>query len=654
MKNIFTQAIILFFIVGISFNTYSQNVPGLQWSGKIGSSSSDNTTDITVDQNQNVIVVGRVQGYTDMDPGPGIQNAAAKGALDMYILKLDPSGNYIWSNKFTAGTNTYITGVTTDHHNNIYVTGYFNGTGDFDPGPGVLTFSASGTFDSFVSKFDENGNLVWSFQLGAGGYENANAISYDGLGNILITGRFSVDSVDFDPSINEYKLWPEAGGGNIFLWKLDTAGNFKWAHSIGTGHINPDIGFDIQSDSKGNVYATGTFFGSTDFDPGAGTAIQTAVNADIFLLKLDSSGNYKWAFKIGSSAAAEIGRRVRIDNNDNVVICGEFWLSPDFDPGSGTATLTALNGDAFVAKYDSLGNYIWAKNIGNSNTEYAYGLALDPSGGACITGMFGTTLDFDPGAGVSNLTSVALRDAYIMKLNANGNFEWAGQLGSTSQNEGRALYIDDLYQTYWSGTFFGTIDADPSAATNTLVATGANDVFISKYSVSYPLPIQTIELLAKEVNENQVNITWKLPLNHAWQQYELEFSLDAKNFYPIDNGASLHTSEFSYAHLNPPYGVCYYRLKLYDINLTHSYSNIATLNRVSANTQIQVINNNQNELNISSNKAIRRIKIYTSHGQCMGEFTNTNRISVGNWPKGLYILQADFGNEIRTVKINVL
>jgi hypothetical protein len=161
----------------------------------------------------------------------------------------------------------------------------------------------------------------------------------------------------------------------------------------------------VVTDSSGNVYTTGFFSGTVDFDPGAGTANLTSAGSDdSFISKLDSGGNYVWAKQLGG-ISAELAIGISVDSSGNVYTTGTFQGTADFDPGAGTANLTSAGGDdSFISKLDSSGNYVWAKQLGSTGADVAYGVSVDSSGNVYTTGFFSGTVDFDPGAGTANLT----------------------------------------------------------------------------------------------------------------------------------------------------------------------------------------------------------------------------------------------------------
>src|ERR1035437_9575750 len=134
------------------------------------------------------------------------------------------------------------------------------------------------------------------------------------------------------------------------------AQNFLWAKSMGgTGN---DIGYSIALDASGNVYTTGYFYGTVDFDPGAGTFnLTSAGNYALFISKLDASGNFVWAKQIGGTSSGALGQFISLDASGNIYTTGCFFGTVDFDPGAGTSNLTSSStNDIFVSKLDASGN----------------------------------------------------------------------------------------------------------------------------------------------------------------------------------------------------------------------------------------------------------------------------------------------------------
>ncbi len=323
----------------------------------------------------------------------------------------------------------------------------------------------------------------WARSFGGSSYDEGRSIKVDASGNLYTTGYF-VGTVDFDPGAGTANLTSVASV-DVFVQKLDASGNFQWARSFGSGGSSFDIGFSIKTDTAGNVYTTGYFEGTGDFDPGAGTAIlSSAGSADVFIQKLGASGNFLWARSFGG-LAYDGGGSSTIDPSGNVYTIGYFAGTVDFDPGAGTANLNSVGSrDIFVQKLDTYGNFLWARSFGDSSDDYGVSISVDPSGNVYTTGTFLGTVDFNPGAGIANLTSAGNIDVFVQKLDASGNFLWARSFGSTSNNFVSSISVDALGNVYTSGIFVGTVDFDPGAGTANLTSAGGDDIFVQKLDAS--------------------------------------------------------------------------------------------------------------------------------------------------------------------------
>src|SRR5258706_11830610 len=260
---------------------------------------------------------------------------------------------------------------------------------------------------------------------------------------------------------------------------LSASGDLLWAKSM--GGVSDDFGLSITTDSSGNVFTTGSYQGPADFDPSAGTAnLSSAGIGDIFITKFDSSGNLVWAKSMGGTAD-DAGGAIAVDTSGNIYTTGYFAGTADFDPGAGTANFSSAGiGDIFITKFDSSGNLVWAKSMGGTADDASNAIAVDASGNIYTTGYFEGTADFDPSAGIFNLTNVGGDDIFVSKLDSNGNFVWAKSMGGTSAEAGRGIGLDTNGNVYTTGFFQVISDFDPGVGTFNLTPAGALDIFISK------------------------------------------------------------------------------------------------------------------------------------------------------------------------------
>ena len=485
----------VFFIGVFSFTNfaYADNV-GLDYAKRIGSTSGgEGGISITQDGSGNTYIMMIFEGTVDFDPGDGVSNLTSQAAAGVAIVKLDSNGDFVWA-KQTGGSNKNAdrgNGMFVDTAGNIYITGSFTGTTDFDPGADTANLTSVGDKDVFFSKWDSNGDFVWVKQIGGTGEDWGVAIIANAT-NLYLTGGYD-GTADFDPGAGTTNLTADVRN-DIFVAKFDLDGVLVWAKSMG----GPSWGDWVQSmaiDSSGNVYTTGSYGynNTSDFDPGAGTANLTTVgDEDIFISKLDTNGNFVYAKGIGSTGW-DFGWGITVDSSGNAYITGSFQGTADFDPGAGTTNLiSAGSDDIFILKLDAAGDFVWVKQIGNTGGDWAREVKFDTAGNIYVTGAFAGTVDFDPNAGTYNLTSNGTYDAFILKMDTSGNLIWAKNVGGSFGAYTDSIYIDANDNVYTTGSFSETADFDPSTAVYNLVNTGtgdistnnitdgANDVFILK------------------------------------------------------------------------------------------------------------------------------------------------------------------------------
>ena len=451
------------------------------WAKQLGGTTSDVCRDIATDAAGNVYSTGSFQGTVDFDPGAGTANLTSAGASDIYISKFDAAGNYVWALGIGGTTGDEGNGIALDASGNIYLTGYFHGTVDFDPGAGVITLGNTAGADVFVLKLDASGAYQWVKQIGGNSSDHqGNRITVDASGNVYTTGKF-MGALDFDPGAGTVTLGVSSSTmPQYYIQVLNASGNYVWAKFLGNSNSTA-IGFDIEVNSAGEAYTCG-YFESTgmDFDPSAASAVLSSQNYDVFINKWSSTGNYLWAKKIGGPNNDEALGLV-LDASGNVYSTGFFYNTADFDPGAGTANLVSAGGaDIYVNKLNASGTYVWAKRIGGAGDEYGYAMCIDGQGAIYSTGFFNSTADFDPGAGTANLVAVSLRDAYISKLDASGNYAWGFLLGGTGDQTGYGIAATSTGDIYTGGYFAGATDFDPTAGTTSLTPIGSNDIFIQK------------------------------------------------------------------------------------------------------------------------------------------------------------------------------
>lgn len=460
------------------FPSLSAQTVALDWVIQIGGIESEIGTEVIVDAAGNVYSTGSFGGTVDFDPGMATLNLTSAGETDVYVQKLDAAGNLVWA--VTLGGTSFETGraIAVDAAENVYITGDFYGTADFDPGVGIVTMTSLGIDDIFVCKLDPTGALLWAKQFsGTLNLDIGQAITVDGAGNVLTTGFFA-SSIDFDPGVGVFTLTP-GFGPDMFISKLDAAGDFVWAKQLGGSNLH--FGLDIELDATGNIYTAGHFRETSDFDPGTGVFSMTSGgDQDPFIQKLDAAGDFVWAKQfsgVGNDAVQDLA----IDPTGNVLVTGYFDALADFDPGVGTFDMTpGGTADIFMAKLNGAGDFMWAKQISPTTFSSGSSIISDPSGNVYTSGYYAGSADLDPGAGITSVTSAGGADLFITKLDGMGNYIWGISMGDIGNDEAISLYVDSDENVYATGYFNERVDFDPGTAVYLLTSAGGFDAFVLK------------------------------------------------------------------------------------------------------------------------------------------------------------------------------
>jgi len=414
-----------------------------------------------------------------------------KRKLTYLLLVLMPQllwgqANLEWIKQYTPSVipdRVSIRKIALDAERNIYSVGEFKGTVDFDPGPGNFYATANGQYvDIYVTKLDSSSNFIWCKQIAGPEFKNIFSLTLDTLNDIIIAGEFS-NKLDFDPGVDSFFI---DVGQNLssFTCKLNNDGDFMWAKSF-TGDANTSSyckTTNLVTDNYGNIFSTGNFMDTIDFDPGPALNNLTSTNysSDVFISLLDSTGNFLWAKQL-LGILNDYGGSITLDNEGNLIVTGIFQGTIDLDPNAGVYLLTASgNIDAFILKLDNQGNFIWGGKIGGTSDETIFSAKTDLDGNVYLTGCFKGMVDFDPDTTtVFTMTSMGFsNDIFIMKLSEAGQLLWAKQIGGFGSEYGYDLTLDAFNNVYVTGTFQSG-DFDPGADSTLLYATGvSSDIFL--------------------------------------------------------------------------------------------------------------------------------------------------------------------------------
>lgn len=360
----------------------------------------------------------------------------------------------------------------------VFLLGYFDGTVNFGSNGVIDERTSVGSKDVFITKFNADGSGAWTRTFGGPDWEECTAIAQDHASNILIAGNFS-STVDFDPGEGVSERTPE-GLVNGFVLTLSPEGTYRTVLTFGAGNgrVGP-AGMALDQDD--NIFLTGLFDHTVDFDPGAGVELHTSnLNTpDVFVTKLNADGSHAWTRTFGGRAF-DMGYQLEVDADSNVFVAGEFRGEVDFDPGGGADVFTALGPSAlFLTKLNADGSYGWTRVWQISTILPQHLLARSPDGALYLTGILSGTVDFDPTEGFDFRTGDV--DAFVIKVNADGSYGWTRVFPGDGQGGlDLDLAADECGNLLVAGAFTGTMDFDPGPGVDQHTSMGGYDIFLIK------------------------------------------------------------------------------------------------------------------------------------------------------------------------------
>lgn len=449
---------------------------GLVYSLYLGGSDTDRGKGIAVMSSGEAFVTG----YTwsnDFPTTSGAYSETLNGYTDVFVARINSSGTGLMYATYLGGSFSQRGhAIAVDDNANVYVTGYTQ-SHDFPTTPGAYDETADDFEDVFVTKLDKNGaNLVYSTYLGEDGHERGDAIAVDDSGNAYVTGRTDSDDFPttlgaFDPTIN--------GASDAFVTKLNSGGT-ALSYSTFVGGSSSDYAYGISVDDSGNAYVTGET-GSADFpaDPSSFDPTFNGGAADAFVIKVNSSGSgLAYATFLGGHTV-DRSYAIAVDDSGHAFVTGRT-ISNDFPTTPGAFDRDYAYADVFVTKLSTSGKtLVYSTFLGEMETEYAYGIAVDATGNAYVTGQtYSPDFPTNPGAFSRSLNGAV--DAFITKVNSTGTgLVFSSFLGGSGDDEGLGIAVDRFGSATVVGeTGSSSFPTTPGAYAETFG--GAQDAFVVK------------------------------------------------------------------------------------------------------------------------------------------------------------------------------
>lgn len=381
--------------------------------------------------------------------------------------------------------------VAVDSSGNAFVAGSFMGSMDIDPGPNVITRTAQGSStDCFLSRLNSKGEFVWGPAWGGSGRDRVRGVALDGSGNVYLAGVFE-GTCDFDPGTTALNIQSK-GGRDAFLMKFSPSAAMNYVKTWGAHYSLGDGAYSVVCDQANYVWVTGDFYGGVDMDPSSAVDYRQSTGGTNmlanFLNKFDSSGNYQLSRTWGAHYGLEnLDCGIAMAPGGYPYVASYFNGNVDFDP---SATKTDFHNsygswDGLLVKYDNVGNYQYGRSWGvasSTSKVAASACAVDSSGNVYIAGGFQGSVDLNPGSGTAIFYSAGSWDAFLIKLNAAGDFLWGKVWGSPGADYAYDVAVGDSNNVYVTGYFTGLVDFDIGAPTVERASKGYEDIFLCKYA----------------------------------------------------------------------------------------------------------------------------------------------------------------------------
>jgi hypothetical protein len=437
------------------------------WAETYGGTENETAYDVYYDTNLHVYITGYYETVTQ--------------SQNIFLRKYSEFGNLEWELTWGGISTDYGMHVETDSNGDIYLTGGFNGTVDFDPGSQDEYITSNGLLDAFLLKLTSTGAFIWVNTWGGIDVDEGRYVCVDSNGNAIVSGLYR-QVVDFDPGLG-FDYHYSLGARDCFISRFDSSGNWIWSRTWGGWNSDWCNGIDV--DSSDNIYVTGRFFDAVDFDPSAGVTSHTSVQYwDIFLSRFDMNGELEWVDVWGGNGG-DSGLDLIVDGS-NVYISGYFQDTVDFDPGSNDDSHTS-NGDhdAYLTCLNTSGIHQWTQSWGGLDSDRANGVTVDTSGNVFSSGHFNGTVDFEPGSGVTEFTDTGFGGAFYSKFDSSGFFVFARAWSGIGEDGSEGISVDQNGNVYVCGFFSDTVDFAPSETSCESVngeysSNGLTDAYINK------------------------------------------------------------------------------------------------------------------------------------------------------------------------------
>lgn len=491
--------------------------------------------DTDTDGSGNLYVTGFFSGTVSIPTSPTTTDLVSAGGTDIFVMKINPSGNIEWAFRIGAGSDDRVNAIKVDKMNNrLIVAGHFAGNGVAVSVGGSLTIGSYLPTDTdafFVAYdlskgFNDTAFAIAAKVIGGANFQTLYALEVDNGGRVYVGGYYqSTCTLETSPSLISLPNPGSGFEGWVARYDFIAGSSFQhqWSARIGANNANDNV-YDIAIE-EGNCYVVGyASFGATI--SGSPTVFPGSSSGNAFLAKLSISGGAVTDFvNIASGASGSDAQKIKLRGN-YAFIAGTFGGTTDFNPTAGTTDLASAGGrDVFVAKYDvsSAPNLLWAARIGGANNTIwdelgniaLQGddviLACSHIGNATYSRKLGANLGSNFNMAGSNF------DGTLLKISGdNGNLQWYHSISGANEDKLSSLALfndnDDWY--LWGvGSFQGNVDFNFEPNISEVIQGHSGSTFYAKYRFKLPQSIDMASFSTNTLPDGRIQLSAQTDAN---------------------------------------------------------------------------------------------------------------------------------------------
>ncbi len=439
---------------------------------------------IVIDQQNNIVLSGDFTNTIDIDPSNTVLNLASYSGgttySDAFLAKFDANGLLQWAKNLGTNVNDFVGDISVDGNSNIFIGVNYDGTVAFIDSSVIV--NALGANFMCITKFNSIGQFVWNKAISnGGGSTNLDILDLEAnaSGEVFFTGKFNGNAYFQNPNL---PLTSGTSSGCDYIAKLNVNGDCVMAYAAFT---DVSVGYSLTIDAQSNIYLSGTFIGTKDFDYKTGVVnlnSNPSTSSNLYIASYDSTGTYRWAYRIATLGIPKI----EISNSGKVWLSSNFNSTVDLDPGTAINSINTTNASEFITNYTSNGSYQWGFSIKGSGAikEKVTAMDISNNGNVIVAGMFTGAIDLDPSNNNLIFTSSLDSNAYVASYTSNGTLNWANQIRGRAYI--KSLACDAVGNFYVTGYFAGTtfFDSNNSPLVFHNLPGGVEDIFLIKYDSS--------------------------------------------------------------------------------------------------------------------------------------------------------------------------